>query len=199
MWSGVHNALDIAGTIPIIGEIADGANAAIYFAEGDNINGTISVAAMIPFWGWTATGGKFVKKAADKVGDIAGQTTKQADDLVDAGKNTAKQTEDAAGQLHHPISKPVFGALKERSNFSQAFKDKYRVFTTRAETLLDHRGYQEWHRKIDTDLVNWLEKNPEATEKQFIEYLKELYSNPEIAKKFPGFLIDLENWLKTLR
>ncbi|MDR2116925.1 MAG: hypothetical protein LBP87_11155, partial [Planctomycetaceae bacterium] len=52
MWSGVHNALDIAGIfVPGIGDIADGANALIYLAEGDKINAGISVAAMVPVVG----------------------------------------------------------------------------------------------------------------------------------------------------
>jgi hypothetical protein len=62
MWSGVHNALDIAGIIPGVGEIADGANVLIYLAEGDKINAGLSAAAMIPVVGVGATAGKAAKK-----------------------------------------------------------------------------------------------------------------------------------------
>jgi hypothetical protein len=55
----VHTGLDVVGIIPGVGEIADGANALIYLAEGDKVN-----AAMIPAAGMAATGVKYGKKAA---------------------------------------------------------------------------------------------------------------------------------------
>jgi hypothetical protein len=59
--------LDVTGLIPGFGEIADGANALIYLARGDNLNAGLSAAAMIPFAGWAATGGKLVNKAIKTV------------------------------------------------------------------------------------------------------------------------------------
>jgi len=55
----VHTGLDVVGIIPGVGEIADGANALIYLAEGDKVN-----AAMIPAAGMAATGVKYGKKTA---------------------------------------------------------------------------------------------------------------------------------------
>lgn len=43
--------LDIAGLIPGVGELADGANGLIYIARGDTLNATLSFSAMIPFAG----------------------------------------------------------------------------------------------------------------------------------------------------
>ncbi len=63
----VHGALDIAGLIPGFGEIADGLNAGIYLAEGDYLNAGLSAAAMIPFAGWAATGGKLANKVGKAV------------------------------------------------------------------------------------------------------------------------------------
>jgi hypothetical protein len=88
MWSGVHNALDIAGLIPIVGEVADGANALIYFAEGDNISAGISVAAMTPVVGIGATTGKAAKKVAGVVGDTI---TKHADEVANTAVKTFKK------------------------------------------------------------------------------------------------------------
>lgn len=59
-----HGALDLAGRIPGLGEVADGINAAWYSAEGDWANAGLSAAAMIPFVGWGATGGKPVGQAS---------------------------------------------------------------------------------------------------------------------------------------
>ncbi|WP_093494585.1 T7SS effector LXG polymorphic toxin [Psychrobacillus psychrodurans] len=49
--------LDIAGLIPVVGEIADGANGLIYTARGDALNATLSFSAMIPVVGMASTGG----------------------------------------------------------------------------------------------------------------------------------------------
>jgi hypothetical protein len=109
MWSGVHNALDIAGFIPVVGEVPDGINALIYLAEGDKINAGLSAAAMIPVVGVGATAGKAAKKIAGAVGDATGQVTKRADDLVDAGKISAKQTDRVAITA---IEESIKGRLK---------------------------------------------------------------------------------------
>jgi len=60
----VHTGLDVVGLIPGVGEIADGANALIYLAEGDKVNAALSATAMIPAAGMAATGVKYGKKAA---------------------------------------------------------------------------------------------------------------------------------------
>jgi len=65
-----HLALDIAGLIPGYGEIADGANAAWYAAEGDMKNAALSTAAMIPFAGWGATATKLGLKGYNKTAKV---------------------------------------------------------------------------------------------------------------------------------
>lgn len=63
-WGNVigHGILDVVGLVPVVGEIADGANAAWYAAEGDYTNAALSAAAMVPFAGWGATGVKLGMK-----------------------------------------------------------------------------------------------------------------------------------------
>jgi len=63
-----HGLLDAAGLVPGFGEIADGANALWYGAEGDKVNAALSTAAMVPFLGWGATATKLGLKAAKKLG-----------------------------------------------------------------------------------------------------------------------------------
>ena len=58
-----HGILDVAGLIPVFGEVADGLNALWYAAEGDKVNAALSAAAMIPLWGYGATGIKYGNKA----------------------------------------------------------------------------------------------------------------------------------------
>ena len=50
-----HGALDVAGMIPFIGEVADLINGTWYALEGDILNATISGAALIPFGGQAIT------------------------------------------------------------------------------------------------------------------------------------------------
>lgn len=86
---GVQTGLDVVGLIPGVGEIADGLNAAIYTGRGDYTNAALSAAAMIPFAGWAATGGKLGNKAykagisalpaLDATGKVHGALPKVAD------------------------------------------------------------------------------------------------------------------------
>lgn len=58
-----HLVLDGLGLIPVIGEPADAVNAVWYAAEGNVIDAGLSGAALIPFLGWGATGGKWTRRA----------------------------------------------------------------------------------------------------------------------------------------
>lgn len=85
-WSGLldvaQTGLDLVGLIPIVGELADGANALIYSARGDYVNAALSTAAMIPIIGTGATGTKYVNKLL--------KFTKDQQALVDIAKNAKK-------------------------------------------------------------------------------------------------------------
>ncbi|MEO1227147.1 MAG: RHS repeat-associated core domain-containing protein, partial [Pseudomonadota bacterium] len=63
--------LDGAGTVPGLGEPADGLNALISLARGDYTGAALSAAAMVPFVGIAATGTRIVR-AADNVGSSGG-------------------------------------------------------------------------------------------------------------------------------
>ncbi|MEU4446911.1 DNRLRE domain-containing protein [Actinosynnema sp. NPDC050801] len=87
-----HLALDVVGLVPVVGEVADLANAAWYAAEGDYLNAALSAASAIPFAGYAATGAKLAIKGADAVGgavkasdEVAAATTKTGTDASGAG------------------------------------------------------------------------------------------------------------------
>ena len=63
----LHTLLDLAGLIPVVGEVFDGVNAAWYGAEGDYLDAGLSAAAMVPLAGWAATGGKLGIKTVHTV------------------------------------------------------------------------------------------------------------------------------------
>lgn len=66
--------LDAGGLVPVFGEIFDGINALIYLANGDYVNASLSMAAMIPVAGVGATGMKALNnslKIIDNSKDVA--------------------------------------------------------------------------------------------------------------------------------
>jgi hypothetical protein len=71
----LHDVLDAAGLVPVLGAVPDGVNAGIYAIEGDWVNAGISVAAMIPIFGEgvtiTKAGLKVTDKAVKKLGKEA--------------------------------------------------------------------------------------------------------------------------------
>lgn len=78
-WSkwgdAVHTGLDILGAVPVIGIVADGANAAIYAAEGDYVNAAISGASaaanLIPGGGAAMKAGKAAVAVGKQVAKTA--------------------------------------------------------------------------------------------------------------------------------
>ncbi len=81
----VHGGLDLLGLVPGVGELADGANALIYTAEGDGVNAAISAAAMVPILGAGATAGKLGAKGAK-----AAEGAKGASETVDGAKGASR-------------------------------------------------------------------------------------------------------------
>ena len=61
----VHDMLTVAGMTPIIGNIADAADAVLYAAEGEFGSAALSVAAMIPFIGQFVSAKRALKIAKE--------------------------------------------------------------------------------------------------------------------------------------
>lgn len=83
-----HTALDVIGLIPGLGEVADGANAAWYLAEGDYLNAGLSLAAMVPGVGMLAVGAKY----ADEAVALGSDALKSGDDLALAARTDGAPT-----------------------------------------------------------------------------------------------------------
>lgn len=63
LWAQIgHGILDLIGMFPVLGEPADLINGVWYYAEGDVINGSLSMGGAIPFAGWVSVGGKWVRR-----------------------------------------------------------------------------------------------------------------------------------------
>ncbi|WP_211230855.1 hypothetical protein [Pseudomonas parafulva] len=59
---GIQLGLDIFGLIPVVGEIADVANAGISLGRGDYAGAALSLLSAIPFGGYLGTAGKLVRR-----------------------------------------------------------------------------------------------------------------------------------------
>ncbi|MEV6630256.1 DNRLRE domain-containing protein [Actinoplanes sp. NPDC051470] len=101
-----HAALDVAGLVPGVGEVADLANAAWYAAEGDYGNAALSAASAVPFAGYAASavkGAKYAAKGVDaaqsaaKGADAARSGAKAADGAQSAGKAAPSPAKASSG------------------------------------------------------------------------------------------------------
>lgn len=86
-----HTVLDAAGMVPVVGEVADGVNAAWYLAEGDRFNAALSAAGMVPLAGGVATGARLARRGAQAAAD-AGQGARRADGAADAARGAEAET-----------------------------------------------------------------------------------------------------------
>ena len=91
----------------------------------------------------------------------------------------------ATGQHHHVLSKKVMDALS-RHPLRGKFNRNDPRFIMRATNKQAHQGYQNWHREHDDKIVNWLKSRPGATPRQFEAFLRKLYREPDMRKRFPG-------------
>ncbi|MCG7318599.1 RHS repeat-associated core domain-containing protein [Brevibacillus laterosporus] len=112
LLDGVQLALDVVGMIPVVGIVADVANAGISVARGDYAGAALSLVACIPFAGAAATGaklgmkaakalkmGKTVAKVADKAADVAKVVTKVADVVVGKVYTASRKLKSTVNQL----------------------------------------------------------------------------------------------------
>ncbi|MCP3097837.1 Wall-associated protein precursor [Myxococcus sp. K15C18031901] len=106
----------------------------------------------------------------------------------EAREEAAAKQVATTGQEHHVISKKIAKALDDHPTLKGHYKPRDSRFVTRAVDLPAHRGYQDWHRKVDDEVIEWIQRNPKATPKQFEAYLRAVYAQPKLKERFPdGF------------
>jgi len=99
-----------------------------------------------------------------------------------------RQSPDCKGQEHHLISRRIAKQLKDHPTLKGLYKPRDPRFVARAKDEESHCGYQEWHRKVDDEVIDWLESKPRSTPQEFMDKLREIYSRPDMKARFPhGF------------
>ncbi|MGZ3458740.1 MAG: Wall-associated protein precursor [Archangium sp.] len=96
------------------------------------------------------------------------------------------EPKECKGQFHHLISRPIAKALEKHRTLRGLYKPRDPRFVTRAVDEQAHCGYQEWHRKVDAEVVKWLKDNDIATPEQFEDLLREIYNRPLMRARFPN-------------
>ena len=96
---------------------------------------------------------------------------------------TTQNNPGATGQAHHPISRGIEKAAKLHEKLKNLVTRKG-WGTVRASLLKDHCGYQDWHRDLDKEIMDWILSHADATLDDFIKYMNELYADPDMVRRF---------------
>jgi hypothetical protein len=108
--------------------------------------------------------------------------------MMAQGQGEGQMAASVSGQLHHVISKRISRALEEHGTLRGHYTERDPRFVTRATDKASHNGYQKWHRDVDDEVINWLERTGKATPEEFETFLRQLYNRPEMRARFPdGF------------
>ncbi len=114
------------------------------------------------------------------------QGTEESDSQQVQGAADAPEPPDCKGQQHHIISKRIARALNGHPTLKGLYKVRDERFVAQAKDEESHCGYQEWHRAVDREVVEWLRETGNATPKQFEAFLRQIYSRPEMRVRFPN-------------
>jgi hypothetical protein len=114
---------------------------------------------------------------------VIAKTDRAVDVARAANKGKAIST---IGWRHHLLSKKIMKALEKHKTLRGIYKQNDPRFIYRAKDLASHRGYQRWHRRVDEEVVEWLERHKHATPEEFERYLHNLYQKPWLRERIPG-------------
>lgn len=114
------------------------------------------------------------------------QPVAEGDEAAGAVEEAAPEPPECTGQNHHIISRPIAKELARHKNLGGLFKPRDKRFVAKAKDEESHCGYQEWHRDVDKEVIEWLIKYPKATPEQFLKFLREIYSRSKMLERFPN-------------
>ncbi|PTL84872.1 Wall-associated protein precursor [Vitiosangium sp. GDMCC 1.1324] len=135
-----------------------------------------------------------VQEGLEQASQMAGKADEKKQQQLQSAAESLSQSLGSSeppqckGQDHHPISRPIAKRLSRHTTLKGLYKPRDPRFVTRAKDEQSHCGYQQWHRDVDREVIDWLDRNSKATPEQFMDKLREIYSRPEMRARFPDGL-----------
>lgn len=108
--------------------------------------------------------------------------------MVGQGSGEGQAAPRPSGQLHHAISKRIARKLSEHRILKGRYTERDPRFATRAVDKAAHNGYQKWHRDVDDEVIEWLDRFGKATPEEFEAMLRGIYNRPDMRARFPDGL-----------
>jgi hypothetical protein len=174
-----HEALDLLGFVPVVGEAADGLNALLYELEGDHLNAAFSAISLAPVAGDAAAKGfKYTLRYADEVANLSSKSagrnfksldaaTKWVNNAMEYGiksadaisnratlRNALKIAKGVTDEAHHII--PV-NLIKTNANVRKAIDEGFDFNGAMNGIALPTSRHNGSHNKYDAavnDLIN---------------------------------------------
>ncbi|HYH95197.1 Wall-associated protein precursor [Hyalangium sp.] len=127
-----------------------------------------------------------LSQEALKVAEEAARAEENAEANESSESETSDEPPNCKGQNHPIISRPIAEQLEQHETLRGLYTPRDERFKTRAKDEKSHCGYQDWHRKVDKEIIEWLVKERRATPEQFMKFLRELYQRKEMLERFPN-------------
>ena len=114
------------------------------------------------------------------------QADESSEAAAESGAEASDEPPNCKGQNHHIISRPIAEQLEKHATLRGLYQPRDERFKTRAKDEKSHCGYQEWHRKVDAEVIEWLKRESKATAEQFMKMLREIYNRKDMLERFPN-------------
>jgi hypothetical protein len=125
-------------------------------------------------------------RAADEAARPDADAKGEESASVEASAEASGEPPNCKGQNHHIISRPIAEALGRHETLRGLYEPRDRRFVAKAKDKDSHCGYQDWHRRVDEEVIDWLRQYRKATPQQFMKKLREIYNRPDMLKRFPN-------------
>jgi hypothetical protein len=134
----------------------------------------------------TALSGEALKVAEEEARGKEDAEASESSGVEASGAQASGEPPNCKGQEHHIISRKIAEQLEQHETLRGLYKARDERFKTRAKDEQSHCGYQDWHRKVDKEVIEWLLTERRATPEQFMKFLREIYKREDMLKRFPN-------------
>jgi hypothetical protein len=160
-----HMVLDGLGMVPVVGEPVDAINGIWYYAEGNVLDGSLSMASCIPVLGWFSTGGKWARRGARALdaAKLVGRDGKPLDEMLESVQLLARADDIEAGvfrfddleAFNRAANNPHPGVTYQYKDLTWSTDELGRTSLVSGKPTLDSPGR-------DTGLQRDIGKGPDA-------------------------------------